>query len=415
MRRDRGHVPSRLRRCVVAALAVCPIVTAHPLAAAPQAPPPEAAAGAYRLDFTVPETPAFNLLDVDESSILRPATVRSLALALSEFAGPGLDVSIPQAFSAEFAPALLVRGRTLTREAYARHAWLYRTRVSAATRRSVGDAGPTRLALGVRTALVDDADLRTSPEAEGYARFVSEVLLPAVRAEDDVGELVMRLTQQGASESLARAVRELLAAATPAARERALDAAGVTRRTDREAVLAFIEPQSDAELAERIDVRRRQLQEELWNARVVEVAVAALAVADDPSGTGIDVDRVAAWLTAGFPVGGAAQLLVGGEAGVERDPTAATRWDPRGAVGTRLYAGSNELKLFLEIEGDFQSGRRPELLFNSGGEIHPPVGGWIAFSAGLNRDAASGEYRLVGDLQWSFGLEGLPLFDGAPR
>ena len=78
----------------------------------------------------------------------------------------------------------------------------------------------------------------------------------------------------------------------------------------------------------------------------------------------------------------------------------------------RLYVDSNHLKFFAEWQGDVQAGRSPEWLFNSGGEIRPGIGGWVTFSAGLERDAETHDYRFVSDFKWSFGLDGLPALGG---
>lgn len=386
---------------VIAALA-----TASPgaLEAQLRSQPDTTLSGLYQLDFGVPEAPAFNILEVDESNILRPGTVRELSLAVSEFTGS--DLLLPKTFSAEFAPALLLAGRDLTRRAYGDQAWLYRLRVSAAVQRVDESSSATRIAFGIRTTLTDGADLRTNEDAKAYAVFRSGVAASLAGSKDALQRAIQDLFGLSPTEELTTAIDTLFGGDADRAVVKFV-AAGLSDDDALRAIDLFSAGSGDAAASEaKIRQWRKELQDKHWNALVVEIAYAARAEAADSTGRDLSVDRHGFWLTAGFPIGTWGQLLVGGEVGVTRD-TITTDFDGRGSLGTRLYWGGNGLKFFMEVEGDFAEGRSTEFLFNSGGELRPEIGGWMSFSAGLNRDAETKNYDLVTEFRWSFPFDPL--------
>lgn len=352
--------------------------------------------GLFQLDFSAPEAPAFNLLEVNESNLLRPGTVRELSVALSQFTGS--ELFLPKSFSVEFAPALLMSGRDLTRAKYKEMDWLYRLRVSAATQRVDETSRATRVAFGVRTTLVDGADLRTNADAEDYADFVTGLAASLAGSKQAFQDQIQSEFDLGPGDALSNAIDTLFAG--NAGRAVVLfQGAGLTAEQAQDVARR---PAGDAgEFDARIERRRKELQEKNWNATVIEIAYAVRAEAADSAGKDLSFDRHGFWLTAGFPLGDWGQLLVGSELGVTRD-TITTDYDGRGSLGSRLYWGGNTLKFFVEVEADWTSGRKTELLLNSGGELRPNIGGWVTFSAGLNRDPVTSDYDLVTDFRWSF-------------
>lgn len=60
-------------------------------------------ASKYRLDFIIPDIPAFKALDVDPSKVMRPSDVRELAVAFNPFFNNGKP-GIPKNFAVEFSP-----------------------------------------------------------------------------------------------------------------------------------------------------------------------------------------------------------------------------------------------------------------------------------------------------------------------
>jgi hypothetical protein len=89
-----------------------------------------------RMNFAVPDAPAFKILGTQPDHIMRPSTTQELAVSLGE---PFLDSKLPSAFAAEFSPYLTISGSSLTLRGYQESAIkriLYHTRVSVASQRS---------------------------------------------------------------------------------------------------------------------------------------------------------------------------------------------------------------------------------------------------------------------------------------
>jgi hypothetical protein len=251
---------------------------------------------------------------------------------------------------------------------------------------------------------VDGADLRSNADAASYAVFVTGVARGQVMAKQAFFDMIVALRGGPPDERTAIVVDSIFAQTVDPSL--ALESLGLAPNQVTTALETFAQrraltPEAEATIA----AERTRLQNKNWNATVVEIAYAALAQAADSTGAGMSVDRHALWLTWGLPVSGWGQLLIGGQVGVARD-TLTMDFDGSGSLGARLYLGGNYLKFFAELEGDFRTGRTGEILFNSGGEIRPGIGGWITFSAGLKRSETD-RYDLVSSLHWSFPFERL--------
>ena len=57
----------------------------------------------YKLDFVIPDIPAFKALNIDPSNILRPSDVKKFAVMLAPFYNNG-NPGIPKNFALEFSP-----------------------------------------------------------------------------------------------------------------------------------------------------------------------------------------------------------------------------------------------------------------------------------------------------------------------
>jgi hypothetical protein len=297
---------------------------------------PEAIASAFKTDFAVPDAPAFLLLDVEPSIIVRPTTVKELAATVSDFASSG-NISLPRAFAVEFSPALLIGGKTLTLNRYQKKPALYRFRLSVATRRPEESASPTQVAAGVRVSLIDEADLRMNSdylqEATGIAQQVNDLYVAARRR---------------------------------------------TGPPPTPIELTSVEEDSITKLQAPLV----QLWEnKKWNSRVLDLAAGIVAQGQDSLGRDLRSNQLAAWGTFGTGFGAWGQLLLGAKIASQRDPVT----DDFSAVGNlagRFYVGTNRYKFFTEVGSTWRRGA-DEWLLNGGGEARLIRGGWVSFSAGL--------------------------------
>jgi hypothetical protein len=328
------------------------------VAAQAQAGEPGSLAALYRTDFAVPDAPAFKLLDVDPTIIVRPTSVKELTGIISDFAGSGSTLTIPRAFALEIAPALLIAGKSLTIKKYNENPALYRIRFSAATRRPAEGTSPTEIALGLRVTLLDEADLRTN-----YTYMKSATA---------IAEQVNRVYEQA---------RERVGPRQP---------------------LQLSSEETDS--IGRLQAPLRELWENTkWNARVLELSAGFRAATPDPGGRNLRSNEFGGWGTFGTGFGSWGQLLIGVNAFAARDSVTAD-FSATAGTGARFYAGTNQYKFFAELGGEWKVGD-DEWLLSGGGEAELIHGGWVSFSAGLA--TGGGTTNLRTNLALKLGVGGL--------
>jgi hypothetical protein len=348
------------RSMMVAMLLVHASVTAYSRRAVAQTDAlPGIPASLYRANFAVPDAPAFEMLEVDPTTILRPTTVKELTAAVSGFTGSGTSLAIPRAFAIEIAPALLIGGKSLSLQKYNANAALYRLRVSAATSRPEGTSSPTQIALGLRVDLIDEADLRSNAS---YLRTSTAIA-------DQI-----QLLYEGARE----------------------------RAGPPPAPIELTTEETDSIL--RLQAPLRELWEnKKWNARVLEVAAGFRAGTADTLGRGLQAEEFGGWVTFGMGFGSWGQLLLGGKAVTVRD-TLTSDFTAAGGAAGRLYAGTNRYKFFVEAGGNWRLGP-DEWRLSGGGEAELIRGGWVSFSAGLASTSSRTDLRT--NLAVKLGVAGL--------
>ncbi len=110
-----------------------------------------------KLNFAIPDAPAFKALGADPSEILRPSDAKAFALMIPNFF-TGTTLTIPTAFAAEISPGLLISNYTINDYYNNRFLrGLIKTRFSIGTSQ---DSSSRKLAFGVRTTLFEDKDFK---------------------------------------------------------------------------------------------------------------------------------------------------------------------------------------------------------------------------------------------------------------
>jgi hypothetical protein len=303
----------------------------------------------YRVNFAIPDMPAFVLLGTEPSSMVRPTSVREFTAAFSEFTGSGRSLALPKSFAIEFSPGLILGGRKLSVREYANMSWLYRLRVSAATRRDEGAGEPTLLALGLRTSIIDDSDPRTSEE---YSRRV-------VAVTDRINDIY---------------VQARLHSGPPPAP-------------------IVLSPEEERQVNDLQEELKEQWAEDKWNARLFEVALGTRGLAQDSTGSSFTIVSWTAWSDYTFGFGDWGQILFGGRLSSERD-TGSTGFNTSGSFSSRFYVGSSKFKAFIEGQLSKMEGGQSEWLINTGAEVSISNGMWASFSGGLQYSADVPKPRL---------------------
>ncbi len=313
----------------------------------------------YRADYAVPDAPALTLLELDEGDLLRPSTVRELAVTLADFTGSGGALQLPKAAAVEFSPGLLFFGRRLKLKQYQDHAAWYRLRVSAASRRQEGNGSPTSLAVALRTSLKDGADLRDKRTNPAFF--------------EQIGRIIARAHSIDAE---------------------AEDAAEARGGINEPVVYSPGQQRELNELTSKFKELNASVADTAWNRATFDVAVGLRADAADSIGTDLSVQQLAAWLTYASAVGNWAQWIVGAKMASDRD-SVTRKFEVAGSAVTRLYAGTNTQKVYLDLQASKRADEDTEFVLSGGAEINVTSGMWVNLSAGSqwNGGVSDGRFR----------------------
>lgn len=302
------------------------------------------------MQFAVPASPAFALVDVGTSSILRPQSFQQLSASLGSFASGGA-LQIPKHVGLEIAPFFLARARDIDLAEYRRHAARYRFRTSAAMNRDRADGG-SELALGIRFTPIDASDPRTS-------------------------DVVIRRVTQIDSQINALCVQSLRGNGPP----RDDQPVGPIANCGGPAAKALMDKLAKAWV------------DSSWNRRVVDMALGAAARTRDSLGRDPRFRAAAAWISTAWPVRSWGQLVGGLNATVGRDSLVdAVR--TTAAAGLGFYVGGNRYKGFAELRGSLrQSSTGINTLLGSEVFLHDGV--WAHVAAGWRHDPGEPKTTLV--------------------
>ena len=366
MRRHLRH----LSRLAALAAALPALLQAQALATTSQG-----TAKLLQADYAVPDAPALKMLGLEDSKLLRPASVRELTAALSSASGAG--TYLPSALAVEFAPFMLRRGERLTLDEYQRSPLKYRLRASVAASRDTTPRSRSRVAAALRMSFDDESDLRTNER-------VVNTILALTRWERD-SALAVR----------GRWVANGIPFTGPT------NAADSARAKQLEQEVVREQARSSAQLVENA---KRAQEEARWNASVSDAAIGVSASANDSAGRGGRLDGVAGWFTRGWPLGEGRQLLVGARGAYERDLADSTAGDLEGSgdVTVRLYVGSNRYKALGEVQGSARAEQKPRWLGNLGGELQLATSIWVTATIGYTATGDIGRGSLVSNWKFKF-------------
>ncbi len=320
-----------------------------------------------RLNFAVPDAPAFTILNYAPSVIIRPTSVKEIALMVSDFVNGG--GVLPRAFAAEFSPAMLVGGRSLTIRQYGAHPFWYRARISLASRTFNDNTGRVLASLGLRFTFTDEADPRTNES------FIRNLSTRALRINRAIASRVQR---------------------------------------EKPTVSGRIPDEDDADvgaLEQEVERLRAVQREELWNANIAEFAAAVRYGSTDSLARNAAVNKYQAWVAGSFRVEQWGQFIFNATGSLER--SASFKMDSTAvAMNARFYFGSNDMKVFGEGQITALEKSPALYLFNVGGELNAISSFWLEFSAGFEKHGSDPALiRTSFNIRWSLPetfIPGLP-------
>ncbi|NVO11511.1 MAG: hypothetical protein HXX16_16230 [Bacteroidales bacterium] len=322
----------------------------------------------YKIDFAVPEQPAFNILGTNPSDILRPSDVKSLSVILPQFYN-GSDIIIPQAISMEVAPFLLIKNNTIKLNEFDKKPWLYNFRISIGTsKEDINEVKYSKIALGGRITLINEGDLKSDKK---YRKELQKLMQLEVKTENDYK--VEFLKSKGITMTDFISNEEY--------------------KNEFENYLIKKQSESTIKNISRRDTLNKikeNYKKENWNKRKLDIAYAYLGVSPDSIIKNIKSKKHSTWLTFGYPLTKKGQHLIGlnytyvyaDSLNKMTDQIDRFKYSTL-SLGTRFYYGSNDFKGFIEGQYKFSGlNDSHNWLLNTGTEINIKEGIWLVFNIG---------------------------------
>lgn len=332
-------------------------------------------------DYAVPDMPAFAVLGLDPTSILRPTSAREVGVAVANFLANGQV--LPKAFAAELAPYMLLANKSLSD--YQQNRFWYRMRLSVGTK--AGADGGTDLGLGLRITLWDETDLRVDTNLQN--------------------KLVMFAhNREGVRSECTKKIPIALLRADPVAYGKRLE------ELVRDSLLAQLEQTGGTDSTLGIDatisVEREKAKQTKWNKQIVELGIAGMASSPDSSAKNLFAVRYALWLTGAVPIFRSDGQLIGSlRVAIARDAANSLKTG-EGALAFRGYVGRNSQKGFLGVDWNVKDGMNPSFGINLGGELNLSNGIWLDLTIGLQKPS-NADAKIASSLNVRLGTPELKL------
>jgi hypothetical protein len=329
-----------------------------------------------RLNFVVPDMPAFKTLNTEPSNLLRPSTPKEFALSFSQFY-QDKKFLLPEAFAVEISPALLLNAnkRLVDLKRYAKRAVANSFRISLGTSTDSVLNSPSRnLGVGFRISLINKGDLTIDTL---FHRRLSTLL---EKFRQDVRKVSLIQFAQMKSIDMTQLDWEDLIFS---------DAA---MKAEFDAYLANENESSQRSFLAALKKLKEEYRRDNWNATKLDVAVAILSTSSDSLLKNIQFNRADVWITAGLKVGKSGQLLLGANAQTvtnlaDTGKTSPNRNYSNISIPVRYLLGTNRIKGFVEAQysyrGEFE---HHKFLFNLGAEFNIVDGVWANLSGGFDEN-----------------------------
>ncbi len=318
--------------------------------------PNSMAPGWGNLNFAVPTSPAFMILGVTPDNILRPSSVRDIAVSTgSYYLSNGM--TIPKNLAVEICPSALNIKENL--EDYQKYWGWYASSLSIGTKSNPD--GSDAASVGLKFKLIDNGDLRRNSTLNKY---INENL-PTYRDAYDIALEIVKKKHGMNTKDIGLAYK---------------NKPSITKEVND--VINGIKDTAD------ISKFRDKMKDSLWNAIVLDVGIAGVLNSKDSIIQHIStLSKAGIWVTLGLPMGKKGQLLIGIN-GLLIDDSLGSLNQVKLNTGVRYYYGKNATKGFIQGECDFDQNFKSALTTIKGTmgiETCLYNGLWINFGIGLQK------------------------------
>jgi hypothetical protein len=341
-----------------------------------------------KLNFAIPDIPAFKIFGSDPSNLLKPASPKALSVAMSPFYDKR-QIIIPKSFAMELSPALLLNSEKGPVELvkYAENALINSFRISLGTETDTTFSPDGRkIAIGFRITPVNDGDLSVDVD---FQKKISKKL----------GEFRKR-------------VREIYL--VDFARMNNIDVTKVDwdleMLSDKKLKSRFDdyinsrEDESVNSINKVIDQMKTEYKKDNWNANKLDIAFALLSSSSDSLAKNIRFNRAEIWLTYSVRCGKKGQLVFGLNNSINKNIANISSINSNEtfvdmSLPVRYLLGTNRLKTFAEFQYEYKGIQKASsTLVNFGIESGLIDGLWMDFAAGLTSTPANGTSSFITNL-----------------
>ncbi|HVN58746.1 MAG TPA: hypothetical protein VMT63_10635 [Bacteroidales bacterium] len=310
----------------------------------------------FKLDFALPDVPAFKSLENEPSKILRPSTPEAFSALVSEFF-TGNELILPKSLGIEVSPLLIAGSNKLTLNSFKKHPVLYSTRISFGSYRNSDRISTS--SVGIRLTIIDKGDAKNDNKFLGnLTSLLSNSLKSEIKIRNEYLKEMKYTFEQWATDTVIKAE---------------VDSVVSTRYT------------KPGDLDKKIERLKEDYKKENWNSQKLDFAFALTGYSKDSLVKSLKYKSTAFWLTWALPVKKFGQLLLGSHVFTYKD-SADNKFYTDFYLNSRLYVGSNRLKGFAELQYAMQQKDNiKKVLFDLGAEINISNGIWLDFYSGVDK------------------------------
>lgn len=358
-----------------------------------------------KLNFVVPDIPAFKTLGTDPTNLLRPSTPKALAVSMSQFYNDR-KVVIPKAFAMELSPALLISASKHTLrelQTYQKHAVINSLRISLGSSNDTNITTSGRsMSLGLRITPINKGDMQTD---KAFLQEVSNHLHLFVLTEDSLRRQFAQANIDsvkrwaGSSDPNIHNIDNVVDWDDALYEKLRSDSLWLKKyNTFKTGIKSF---DFDKWLA----AEKEAYKKRNWNATKLDFAAAAMGSSPDSLVKSVRFKRADVWATLALRAGKNGQLLIGLNGTVYKDLKDTVRSTMNKdyyllSVPLRYLLGTNRVKGFAEAQYQYgSSGKGTSSLYcNLGTELNIVDGFWLNFTGGVKSDLNTGVTSFVSSL-----------------
>lgn len=374
----------------------------------------------YKLDFVIPDIPAFKALNIDPSNILRPSDVKKFAVMLAPFYNNG-NPGIPKNFALEFSPWKLQSKNWLLSDYYKSGI----KRLSYNSSFSLGAVSdstdhPSKVAVGYRFSLLSK---KADPIRSDYITQQLDANLPGRFLRGDLitfwlTKIIYQLpsyyvTHKEEFKTFLTKIEEEVA-------KKGLedDSSWLSLKTKLQTVFGrkFRLKDLSEELVTKyldnsVEMIMDDYKERYWNATRIDGALSLVGESGDSLVAGTRFSSFNAWFTSSIRMKEKMQLLVGGSLKMPNGDLSEDDKTPLDInFNLRLLRGTNDFRFFAEAQltnrnyGELDR----SFLLNVGAEIRISEKFWVLVNTGLDnikeKSRENWFNRLVANLDLRYGF-----------